>query len=121
MIAVTARDAGFEVIYGGIRWSVPELVTSAVEEDATVLGLSVLSGAHVEIAKAVQAELARQGATHIPVILGGIVPESDVDTLRRLGVKAVFTPKDFDLMDVMDRILDVIGAPKDEAPRAASA
>jgi (2R)-ethylmalonyl-CoA mutase len=123
MIAVAARDTGFEVIYGGIRWTVPEIVKSAVEEDATVLGLSVLSGAHVDIARAVREELVRQGAGDaIPVVLGGIVPESDVETLHALGVRAVFTPKDFDLMDVMDRILDVIGAPRAHAGvRAASA
>ena len=121
MIAVAARDAGFEVIYGGIRWTVPEIVGSAVEEDAAVLGLSVLSGAHLEIARAVRDELARHGVGEaIPVVLGGIVPESDVEALRSLGVRAVFTPKDFDLMDVMDRILDVIGAPRDVA-RAATA
>src|SRR5205085_8803360 len=69
MIAVAARDAGFEVIYGGIRWTVPEIVKSAVEEDASVLGLSVLSGAHLEIARAVRAELGRQGAGDaIPVV-----------------------------------------------------
>ena len=113
MIAVAARDAGFEVIYGGIRWSVPEIVASAVQEDATVLGLSVLSGAHVEIARQVREELGRHGvADHVPVVLGGIVPEADVESLRALGVKAVFTPKDFDVMDVMDRVLDVIGAPR---------
>jgi (2R)-ethylmalonyl-CoA mutase len=118
MIAVAARDAGFEVIYGGIRWSVPEIVKSAVDEDATVLGLSVLSGAHLEIARAVREELDRQGAgTAIPVVLGGIVPDGDVPALHALGIKAVFTPKDFDLMDVIDRILDVIGAPR-EATRA---
>jgi len=122
MIAVAARDAGFEVIYGGIRWTVPEIVASAVQEDATVLGLSVLSGAHLEIARAVTEELARQGVRDMPVVLGGIVPESDVAALRSLGVKAVFTPKDFDVVDVMDRILDVIGAPRAEAgPQAASA
>src|SRR5439155_26564396 len=116
MVAVAARDAGFEVIYGGIRWTVPEIVKSAVEEDASVLGLSVLSGAHLEIARAVRAELGRQGAGDaIPVVLGGIVPESDVAALREAGIKAVFTPKDFDLMDVMDRILDVIGAPREDA------
>jgi (2R)-ethylmalonyl-CoA mutase len=122
MIAVAARDAGFEVIYGGIRWSVPELVASAIEEDATVLGLSVLSGAHVEIARQVREELVRHGVGEaIPVVMGGIIPASDVEALRSLGVKAVFTPKDFDLMDVMDRILDVIGAPQALAPAAASA
>jgi (2R)-ethylmalonyl-CoA mutase len=120
MIAVAARDVGFEVIYGGIRWSVAEIVTSAVQEDATVLGLSVLSGAHLEIARQVREELGRQGVA-IPVVLGGIVPEGDVERLRGLGVKAVFTPKDFDLMSVMDRILDVIGAPAAAgAARAAS-
>jgi len=113
MIAVAARDAGFEVIYGGIRWTVPEIVRSAIEEDATVLGLSVLSGAHLEIARAVRDELARHGvADAIPVVLGGIVPDADVEPLRALGVRAVFTPKDYDLMDVMHRILDVIGAPR---------
>jgi (2R)-ethylmalonyl-CoA mutase len=123
MIAVAARDAGFEVIYGGIRWTVPEIVRSAIEEDATVLGLSVLSGAHLEIARAIRDELARHGVQDaIPVVLGGIVPEADVAALRDLGVKAVFTPKDFDLMDVMDRILDVIGAPRDVSrARAAHA
>jgi (2R)-ethylmalonyl-CoA mutase len=122
MVAVAARHAGFEVIYGGIRWTVPELVASAIEEDANVLGLSVLSGSHVEIARLVREELRRQGAADaIPVVLGGIVPEGDVETLRRLGIRAVFTPRDFDLMDVMDRILDVIGAPKASAgPHAAT-
>jgi (2R)-ethylmalonyl-CoA mutase len=123
MIAVAARHAGFEVIYGGIRWSVPEIVATAVQEDATVLGLSVLSGAHVEIARQVREELERQGvAEAIPVVLGGIVPETDVEALRGLGVRAVFTPKDFDVMAVMDRILDVIGAPRLEpGVQAASA
>ena len=122
MIAVAARDAGFEVIYGGIRWTVPEIVASAIQEDATVLGLSVLSGAHLETARAVTEELVRQGVGEMPVVLGGIIPERDVEALRSLGVKAVFTPKDFDVVDVMDRILDVIGAPRTEAgARAASA
>jgi ethylmalonyl-CoA mutase len=121
MIAVAARDAGFEVIYGGIRWTVPEIVASAIQEDATVLGLSVLSGAHLEIAREVQAELDRQGAgASIPVVLGGIVPEADVEALQGLGVRAVFTPKDFDLADVMDRILDVIGAPRGASRRASA-
>ena len=123
MIAVAARDAGFEVIYGGIRWTVPEIVRSAVEEDATVLGLSVLSGAHMDVARDVHAELERQGAGgHIPVVMGGIIPDADVPALRAAGVRAVFTPRDFDLMDVMDQILDVIGAPRaGSAPHAATA
>ena len=123
MVAVAAKHAGFDVVYGGIRMTPAEIVQSAVEEDAAVLGLSVLSGSHLEVAKLVLDELAKQGARDaIPVVLGGIVPDTDTEELRRLGVKAVFTPRDFDLMAVMDRILDVIGAPRDEAEaRVASA
>jgi ethylmalonyl-CoA mutase len=114
MIAVAAKHAGFDVIYGGIRLSVPEIVQSAIEEDASVVGLSVLSGSHLEIAQMVLDELAKQGARDgIPVVLGGIVPDSDVPKLRAIGIRDVFTPKDFDLMTVMDRILDVIGAPRE--------
>ena len=123
MIAVAARHAGFDVVYGGIRMTPGEIVQSAVEEDASVLGLSVLSGSHVEVAKLVLDELERQGARDdIPVVLGGIVPDADMAALAQLGVKAVFTPRDFDLMAVMDRILDVIGAPAAaQAAHAASA
>jgi (2R)-ethylmalonyl-CoA mutase len=113
MIAVAARHAGFDVVYGGIRLSVPEIVQSAIQEDASVVGLSVLSGSHLEIARMILAELRLQGAAaDLPVVLGGIVPEADVPKLRAMGIRDVFTPKDFDLMAVMDRILDVIGAPR---------
>jgi (2R)-ethylmalonyl-CoA mutase len=112
MIAVAAKHAGFDVIYGGIRLSVPEIVQSAIDEDASVVGLSVLSGSHLEIARMVIDALAAQRLAHeIPVVVGGIVPDDDVPALRAMGVRDVFTPKDFDLMTVMDRILDVIGAP----------
>src|SRR5262249_52899120 len=116
MIAVAAKHAGFDVVYGGIRMTPEEIVQSAVEEDASVLGLSVLSGSHLEVARMVLDELERHGARDaIPVVLGGIVPDADVEPLQRLGVKAVFTPRDFDLMGVMDRILDVIGPPPPDA------
>jgi (2R)-ethylmalonyl-CoA mutase len=123
MIAVAAKHAGFDVVYGGIRMTAAEIVQSAVEEDAAVLGLSVLSGSHLEVAKLVLDELAAQGARDaIPVVLGGIVPEDDVPALKKLGIRAVFTPRDFDLMAVIDRVLDVIGAPAAEtATHAASA
>jgi (2R)-ethylmalonyl-CoA mutase len=112
MVAVAAKHAGFEVVYGGIRMAAAEIVQSAIEEDADVIGLSVLSGSHVEVAELVRAELARHGASGaIPVVLGGIVPDRDVPALEELGIRAVFTPKDFDLMQVVDRVLDVIGAP----------
>jgi (2R)-ethylmalonyl-CoA mutase len=113
MIAVAARDAGFEVIYGGIRLTPEEIVRTAVDEDTAVIGLSILSGSHVEIARQVLEQLARHGVRDtMPVVVGGIIPDHDVAALRDLGVKAVFTPKDYDLVDVMDRVLDVIGAPR---------
>src|SRR5207247_2877737 len=92
MIAVAAREAGFEVIYGGIRWTVPEIVKSAVEEDATVLGLSVLSGAHLEIARAVREQLGAEGVGEgVPVVMGGILPESAVRAVDAVGGKVEFT------------------------------
>jgi (2R)-ethylmalonyl-CoA mutase len=120
MIAVSARDAGFEVIYGGIRMTPEEIARTAVDEDTTVVGLSILSGSHLEIARLVLDELAKQGGSAKPVVLGGIIPEADFPKLGQLGVKAVFTPKDFDLLGVMDRILDVIGAPRETAARASA-
>src|SRR5439155_19638241 len=122
MIAVAARDAGFEVIYGGIRLAPEEIVRVALDEDTTLVGLSILSGSHVEIAQAIIEQLAQHGAREMPIIVGGIIPERDFAALAAIGVKAVFTPKDYDLLDVMERVLEVIGAPRDVAKtRAASA
>jgi (2R)-ethylmalonyl-CoA mutase len=121
MIAVAAREAGFEVIYGGIRLAPEEIVRVAVDEDAAVIGLSILSGSHLEIARLILDELARQGGGDLPVVMGGIIPEHDFAALQAMGVKAIFTPKDFDLLVVMDRILDVIGAPPAAAARATGA
>src|SRR5438309_8977361 len=103
--AVAAGGAGFGVIDGGVTWAVAEVGRSAVAEDATGLALSVLPGGHLDIARPVRDPLGAEGVGEaIPVVMGGIIPESDVDGLGALGVKAVFTPKDFDLMDVMYRI-----------------
>ncbi len=110
MIAVAARHAGFDVVYGGIRLAPEDIVRAAVEEDAAVLGLSILSGSHVAIVRQIMEALAKEGAPELPVVVGGILPESDWPALEKLGVRAVFTPKDFDLMGIMSRILDVIGA-----------
>ncbi|MBI4509791.1 MAG: protein meaA [Deltaproteobacteria bacterium] len=122
MVAVAARHAGFDVIYGGIRMRPEEIVQSAIEEDATVIGLSVLSGSHLEIARQVMDELLASGAREaIPVVMGGIIPESDLEPLRSLGIRDVFTPKDYDLMAVMDRILDVIEGVRPDGARATHA
>src|SRR5262245_57192250 len=81
MVAVAARHAGFEVVYGGIRLAPEEIVASAVQEDASVIGLSVLSGSHLEVCRLVRQELDRQGAGDIPMIIGGIIPEADMAAL----------------------------------------
>ena len=107
-IAVRGRDVGFEVVYQGIRLTPAQIVAAAVEEDVHVIGLSILSGSHMEAVPAVLAGLREAGAGDVPVIVGGIIPESDAVRLTELGVAAVFTPKDFDMTAVMGRIVDVI-------------
>ncbi len=107
-IAVRGRDVGFEVVYQGIRLTPAQIVAAAVEEDVHVIGLSILSGSHMEAVPAVLDGLRAAGAGDIPVIVGGIIPDSDAAKLTELGVAAVFTPKDFDLTTVMGAIVDVI-------------
>ena len=107
-IAVRARDAGFEVVYQGIRLTPDQIVTAAVAEDVDLVGISILSGSHMELVPDVIDGLKAQGAGDIPVIVGGIIPESDAAKLRELGVAAVFTPKDFGLNEIMGRFLDII-------------
>ena len=107
-IAVRARDAGFEVIYQGIRLTPDQIVSAAVAEDVDLVGVSILSGSHMELVPDVLEGLKAQGAGDIPVIVGGIIPESDAARLREMGVAAVFTPKDFGLNEIMGRFLDII-------------
>ncbi|MDQ1734058.1 MAG: ethylmalonyl-CoA mutase [Pseudonocardiales bacterium] len=107
-IAVRARDAGFEVVYAGIRLTPAQIVASAVEEDVDVVGLSVLSGSHLSVVPDVLAGLRAAGLDDVAVVLGGIVPEADADRLRALGVARVFTPKDFQISDVLDQVVDAI-------------
>jgi (2R)-ethylmalonyl-CoA mutase len=109
VIAVSARHVGFDVIYSGIRLSTEEIVRSAVEEAADVIGVSVLSGSHVELARQIMDGLRAEGAAEdIRVVLGGIVPVADFEKLRALGVAKVFTPSDYDLMDIMEAIVGLL-------------
>ena len=107
-IAVRARDCGFEVIYQGIRLTPAQIVAAAVQEGVHVVGLSVLSGSHLEVVPAVVAGLAAVGAGEIPVIVGGIIPAADAKTLRANGVARVFTPKDYSMTDIMSEIVQVV-------------
>jgi (2R)-ethylmalonyl-CoA mutase len=108
VIAVAARHAGFDVVYGGIRLTPAEIVASAIEEDADLVGISVLSGSHLELAGEILGGLRAGGAADVPVVVGGIIPEQDAAALTARGVAAVFTPSDFELIGVMERMMGVI-------------
>ncbi|MEX3107457.1 protein meaA [Streptomyces sp. ST1015] len=107
-IAVRARDAGFEVVYQGIRLTPEQIVDAALAEDVHAVGLSILSGSHARLVPDVLERLRVAGATDIPVIAGGIIPSGDAEELRAAGVAAVFTPKDFDITGIIGRIVDEI-------------
>ena len=109
-VAVRARDAGMDVIYNGIRHTPAEIAANARQEMADCLGLSILSGSHVALAREVLAQLKADGGPEIPVIVGGIIPPDDRALLLREGVAAVFTPKDFELNRIMSDIVAVIDA-----------
>jgi ethylmalonyl-CoA mutase len=105
---VRARDAGFEVIYSGIRLTPAQIVAAAVEEDVDVVGLSVLSGSHLSVVPEVVDGLRAAGMDDVPVVVGGIVPDADAERLRAAGVARVFTPKHFEITDVLDQVVDAI-------------
>ncbi len=107
-VAVRARDAGFEVVYQGIRLTPEQIVAAAVAEDVHCVGVSILSGSHMELVPAVLDGLREAGLDDVPVVVGGIVPPSDATRLTELGVAAVFTPKDFGLTEIMAGIVRVI-------------
>lgn len=107
-IAVRARDAGFEVVYQGIRLTPAQIVDAAVAEDVHCVGLSILSGSHAALVPDVLERLREAGAGDVPVIVGGIIPGADATALRAAGVAAVFTPKDFGITEIIGRIVDEI-------------
>jgi (2R)-ethylmalonyl-CoA mutase len=108
-IAVAARDAGFEVIYQGIRLSPEEIVAAARDEDVDVVGISILSGSHLALVPRVIEGL-REAGVDAKVVVGGIVPDDDARELKAQGVAAIYTPKDYSLAAIMDDLLDLIEA-----------
>jgi (2R)-ethylmalonyl-CoA mutase len=107
-IAVRARDAGFEVVYQGIRLTPAQIVAAAAEEDVDLVGLSVLSGAHLAAVPAVLDGLRAAGLSGVPVVVGGIIPAGDAEALRAAGVARVFTPRDFAITDIVDELVTVV-------------
>jgi (2R)-ethylmalonyl-CoA mutase len=96
-----------EVIYQGIRLTPAEIATSALQEDVDVVGLSILSGSHLELIPEVVRLLAEEGV-EVPVVVGGIIPAADAERLREAGVAGVYTPKDFDVNKIMGEIVKLV-------------
>ena len=107
-IAVRARDCGFEVVYEGIRLTPARIAGAALEEGVHVVGLSVLSGSHVPLVTEVVERLRSEGLGDVPVVAGGIIPPEDEAALKRTGVAAVYTPKDFDLTAIVADIVEIV-------------
>ncbi|HMI93718.1 MAG TPA: methylmalonyl-CoA mutase family protein, partial [Polyangiales bacterium] len=107
-IALKARDVGFEVVYEGIRVSPERLVASALEEGVHLIGISILSGSHLELVPQIVARAREAGLGHVPIVVGGIIPESDAQRLREAGVARVYTPKDFELIAIMDDLVRLV-------------
>jgi (2R)-ethylmalonyl-CoA mutase len=107
-IALKARDVGFEVVYEGIRVTPGQIVASAIEEGVHLVGLSILSGSHLELVPAIVNGLRAAGAGAIPVVVGGIIPDADAVRLAEAGVARVYTPKDFELNAIMRDLVTII-------------
>ena len=114
-IAVRARDCGIEVIYDGIRLTPAEIVEAAVEAGVHVVGLSILSGSHVPLVREVVNGLRARGLDHVPIVVGGIIPEEDRHVLRQLGVARVYTPKDYRLTATISEIVKLAAERRAEA------
>ncbi|HMM13705.1 MAG TPA: protein meaA [Parvibaculum sp.] len=106
-IAVRARDCGMDVVYDGIRLTPAEIVEAAREGRVHVLGLSILSGSHVQLVTEVMTHLKDEGID-VPVVVGGIIPREDAERLRAAGVAAIYTPKDFQITDIMADIVRLV-------------
>ena len=107
-IAARARDCGMDIHYEGIRLAPSEIVNAALDQDVHVVGLSILSGSHIPLITEVLDKMRQSGLSHIPLVVGGIIPEEDAAKLRTLGVAAVYTPKDFELNRIMMDIVTLV-------------
>jgi (2R)-ethylmalonyl-CoA mutase len=107
-IAIKARDVGFDVVYEGIRVSPEQIVASALEEGVHLIGLSILSGSHLALVPEVAERLRAAGLGDVPLVVGGIIPDADAERLRREGIAAVYTPKHFELDNIMSDLIDLV-------------
>ena len=118
-IALRARDVGMEVVYQGIRLTPEQIAESALQEDVDVVGLSILSGSHLELVPEVVRLLAEDGL-NVPVVAGGIIPPEDARSLIESGVAGVYTPKDFDMNEIMAEIIEIVAQRHGQAESPAT-
>ena len=107
-IAVRARGVGMNVIYEGIRLTPQEIVDAAVKEQAHAVGLSILSGSHLDLVQEVVRLMRNAGLTNVPVVVGGIIPPEDSLVLKQMGVAAIYTPKDFKITEIMGDVVKLV-------------
>lgn len=107
-IATRGRACGMKVIYDGIRFTPEEIVQQAIDNDAHIVGLSILSGSHLDLARETARVMRERGLSHIPLVVGGIIPQEDALALKQMGIKRVYTPKDFQITDLMSDIVELV-------------
>lgn len=108
LVASALRDAGMEVIYTGLRRTVDDVVSAALQEDVDVVGVSILSGAHRKVAEKMLARMKAQGIGDRPLVMGGVIPEEDIPLLRQMGVAGVFT-QNANFREIVQFIRDIAG------------
>jgi ethylmalonyl-CoA mutase len=119
-IAVRARDAGMDVVYEGIRLTPEAIVEAASKGDVHVVGLSILSGSHLPLVREVVARMKAAGLDGIPIVVGGIIPPEDESALKKDGVAAVYTPKDFELNRIMSDLVRIVEGSSEAKPADAA-
>ena len=107
-IASRARACGMDVVYEGIRFTPADIAAQAREANAHVVGLSILSGSHLDLVRDTISELRKAGLENVPLIVGGIIPPEDERALKQMGVRRVYTPKDFKITSIMSDVVDTV-------------
>ena len=107
-IAARGREVGMDVVYEGIRFAPAEIAAQAKAADAHVVGLSILSGSHLDLVRETLAELRKAGLDNVPVVVGGIIPPEDARALRQMGVARIYTPKDFRITEIMGDVVGIV-------------
>ena len=114
-IACRARDCGIDIAYAGIRFTPQDIVNAALDEEAHVVGLSILSGTHLSLVNEVRQLMSGRGLGSTPLVVGGIIPEEDARSMRELGIAGIYTPRDFDLNGIMLDIVRLASPDRDAA------